>query len=160
MAVLKSRLLSVILGLLVAMTVAWVLKIPDRLGFALITQQVIAIVLGLTVAASFLSPRNSSPLSGWADLLLAAFGMASWFWLAWNFNDWMLTLAYRTPDMWIPGAIAIVITVEALRRAALAAAAERRHVAMGGPARHLSRLGRRDLDSRFGRLAFIRLVVI
>lgn len=118
MAVLKSRLLSVILGLLVAMTVAWVLKIPDRLGFALITQQVIAIVLGLTVAASFLSPRNSSPLSGWADLLLAAFGMASWFWLAWNFNDWMLTLAYRTPDMWIPGAIAIVITVEALRRAA------------------------------------------
>ncbi|MCC6008484.1 MAG: TRAP transporter fused permease subunit, partial [Rhodobacteraceae bacterium] len=41
----------------------------------------------------------------------------SWFWYAWNFERWMVMMGFRTLDMWVPGLIAILLMLEALRKA-------------------------------------------
>lgn len=98
-----------ILGLL------WVLSVPQMLGMRLVTQQVVTVLLGMGVAASLLHhPYFSRHV--WIDILIAMLGLACWTLYAINFEKWMLTLAFRTPDMWVPGAIALVLLIEALRK--------------------------------------------
>jgi len=107
---------AVFLLLLPAVGIAWVLGIPDMFRLPLVTQQIIAIMLGLAGGAAFLRyPYGKAP--GALECLLALAASLSWFWFAWNFEGWMVRLAFRTPDMWIPGAIAILTMVEALRKA-------------------------------------------
>ncbi|MDF1776620.1 MAG: TRAP transporter fused permease subunit [Rhizobiaceae bacterium] len=95
--------------------VLWALNVPQMLGLSFVTQQIVAVMLGLAVAGGLLShpyPR-SLPI---IDLILALAGAGTWIWYAYNFKGWMVTMAYRTPDMWIPGAIALVLMAEALRK--------------------------------------------
>lgn len=102
-------------ALLPLVAAAWVLRIPAQFDLPLVTQQIIAIMLGLGAGAAFLRhPYGAGP--GFVDVVLALAGSLSWFWFAWNFMDWMVLLAYRTPDMWVPGLIAVVLMMEALRK--------------------------------------------
>lgn len=106
---------NVFIALLPLVGVAWVLRIPGQLDLPLVTQQIIAIMLGLGAGAAFLRhPYGARP--GFVDVVAALAVSLSWFWFAWNFDSWMVLLAYRTPDMWIPGFIAIVLMLEALRK--------------------------------------------
>lgn len=95
--------------------ILWILDAPGRLGLVIITEQYLAVALGVTVLAGFLA----IPLHGWRrwpDLIFALAAMAGWFWLAWNYEDWLLTAASRGPEKWIPAAVAIAGMVEATRR--------------------------------------------
>lgn len=95
--------------------VMWILSVPQMFGMAIVTQQIVAVVLGLAVAAGILSHPylKSFPLF---DLALALIGAAAWFWYAYNFKPWMVTMGFRTPDIWIPGIFALVLMLEALRK--------------------------------------------
>ncbi|MEZ5652847.1 MAG: TRAP transporter fused permease subunit [Burkholderiaceae bacterium] len=95
--------------------IVWLISVPQRLGLQIVTQQVVAIALGLALAIVLLAFPYGKKASWW-DLTLALLGAACWFWYAWNFNDWVLALANRTPDMWIPGAIGLVLLVEGVRK--------------------------------------------
>jgi len=113
---LAIRLLTnTLIGALIVVAVGWVMNLPERFDIAVVTQQVVAIALGLSVGVAFLT-RPYGDRARPLDLVLALAGAGSWIWYAWNFNEWMLLLAYRTPDMWIPGVVAIVLMVEALRK--------------------------------------------
>lgn len=102
--------------LLPVLGVIWVLAIPERLGVPIVVQQFIAVMLGLAAAGSFLKSPYLSKIKALDILLSLAVGL-SWFWYAWNFQEWMVMMAYRTPDMWIPGVIALALLLEALRKA-------------------------------------------
>lgn len=109
---------AVLIACLVAMPmlgVLWALGIPQGLGLPIVTQQAVAVVLGLSVAAGLVQHPYFKSLV-WIDIILALAGAASWFWYAWNFEDWMVTMAFRTPDMWLPGIIGLVLLAEALRK--------------------------------------------
>ena len=95
--------------------VLWVLSVPQYIGLSMVTQQAVAIVLGLAVAAGLLT-HPYFPKFPIIDFSLALLAVASWFWYAWNFEPWMVLVAYRTPDMWIPGLIGLFLLVEALRK--------------------------------------------
>lgn len=95
--------------------VLWVLNIPQLIGMSFVTQQVVAVMLGLAVTAGLLEHPYFKSLR-WIDLTLALAGLASWLWYAYNFKLWMVTMAYRTPDIWIPGIIGLVLLAEALRK--------------------------------------------
>jgi TRAP transporter 4TM/12TM fusion protein len=56
--------------------------------------------------------------SGVLELVLAVVGLASWVWLAVNLDAWLLRMAERTPEMWGPGIVAIILMMEALRKSA------------------------------------------
>ena len=108
--VLTSALVSMpVLG------VIWVLNLPQMFGMPIVTQQMVAIILGMSVAAGLLThPYSERHI--WFDLLLALAGAAAWFWYAYNFKPWMVSMAFRTPDIWVPGAIGLLLLAEALRK--------------------------------------------
>jgi TRAP transporter 4TM/12TM fusion protein len=110
-----TTLLRVSLGLLPVLGVGWILSVPDYFGVALTFQQAVGVLLGLAVAASFLKhPYRDQP--GVLEIVLAVVAFASWYWMVWNFEAWIVGMADRTPDMWIPGVCAIVLMMEALRK--------------------------------------------
>ncbi|MCC2097374.1 MAG: TRAP transporter fused permease subunit [Hyphomicrobiales bacterium] len=96
--------------------IGWILSLPDYLGLAYTFQQVLAVILGIATAATLLRyPYGSKP--GIIDIVLALAAFLAWLWMAWNFEEWMVTMADRTPDKWLPGAIAIVLMMEGMRKA-------------------------------------------
>lgn len=110
-----QKLLNAILVLLPLLGMLWALNVPQMLGVPVVTQQVVAVVLGLASAGSLLGHPYGRRVS-LLDMALAVIALASWCWYAWNFERWMVSMAFRTPDMWIPGIFALVLLVEGLRK--------------------------------------------
>ena len=107
--------LRVCLALIPLLGIFWILGVPDYLQWGLLTAQVLAIVLGLAIAAAMLRfPYGRA--SGPVELTLAVIGLASWLWMSYKLDIWMFSMADRTPDMWAPGVVAIVLMMEGLRK--------------------------------------------
>lgn len=111
----NAALLNILLVALPVIGIGWVLSLFDSFGINIVTQQVVALALGISAAAAFLmNPyKRGLPI---LDLICAVAVAAAWFWYAYNFASWMITMAFRTPDIWVPGIFAIALMVEALRK--------------------------------------------
>ena len=105
------------LGLIPIIGIGWIFAVPDRIGMALTFQQVVVVLLGLAISAAFFQ-KPYREKAGLLEIVLALTAIASWFWMSWNFENWMLRMADRTPDMWVPGVIAMLLMMEGLRKAA------------------------------------------
>lgn len=110
-------LLRASLGLISILGVCWILNVPFYLGYSLTFQEVVVVLLGLACAAAMLKYPYGKK-AGLLEIVLAIAVFFSWFWMAWNFEDWMVRMADRTPDMWVPGVVAILLMMEAMRKAA------------------------------------------
>ena len=117
MALVCRWLLHGCLALLPALGIAWILSIPNYFGLALVSQQVVAVVLGIATAAALLKFPYGKQATA-LDLLLALAAVAAWSWMAVNFELWIVSMADRTPNMCGPGIVALVLTLEGLRKAA------------------------------------------
>ncbi|MEX0871604.1 MAG: TRAP transporter fused permease subunit [Aquisalimonadaceae bacterium] len=95
----------------------WILDIPRMVGVVLITEQYLAIVAALITAAAFLVYRGEGRLPLLLGATLAALSAGSWLWMSYQYPVWLLDAATRGPDKWMPGLIALVLLLEALRRA-------------------------------------------
>ncbi len=111
-----GALLRVCLALIPIIGVLWIFSVSDRLGVTLTFQQTVGTVLGISVAAAFLKYPYASR-TGWGEIVLAAVAFAAWFWMAIHFEPWIVGMADRTPEKWVPGVIAILTMMEALRKA-------------------------------------------
>ncbi len=111
-----GALLRVCLGLVPLLGIAWIFSIPDYFGVALTFQQAVATILGLATAAALIEHPYGAR-AGPVEILLAVAAFAAWFWMAWHFEAWIVGMADRTPEKWIPGAAAIVLMLEGLRKA-------------------------------------------
>ncbi|NQV55992.1 MAG: TRAP transporter fused permease subunit [Rhodospirillales bacterium] len=109
--------LRAFLGAIPILGVAWILNVPYYLGLAFTFQQVVVVLLGLAVAAAMLQQPYGKK-AGALEIILAIAGFLSWFWMGYNFEDWMVRMADRTPDMWGPGIVAILLMLEGLRKSA------------------------------------------
>ena len=113
----NGGLLKLFLALIPIIGVGWIFSVTDYFGIALTFQQIVGGILGLAVAAAVLKyPYGKTP--GALELLLAFAGLLSWLWMAYNFEDWIVTAHERTPEKWIPGAIALILMLEGLRKSA------------------------------------------
>ena len=113
---LAQAVLAVCLFLLPVIGVGWILSLPDYIGYAFTFQQVLGITLGLSIASALLRyPYREK--AGFLDLILALAGFLSWAWMSYNFEAWVVGMADRTPDKWVPGVIAILTMMEAMRKA-------------------------------------------
>ncbi len=105
------------LGAIPIAGICWILAVTDYFGVALTFQQALGVILGLACASAFLRyPYFSRP--GPLEAVLAVAGILAWFWMSYNFEDWIVTAHERTPDKWVPGAIALLLLMEGLRKAA------------------------------------------
>lgn len=108
----KTRDLASILTII---GVLWLLDAPRYLGQVVITEQYLAWMIGLAT----LFGLTTKPLKGrWQvlDWSLGLAALASWVWLAWNYEAWLLDPINRGPEKWVPAIIALVALVEATRR--------------------------------------------
>lgn len=114
---LTGTLLRACLSAIPIIGIGWILAVTDYFGIALTFQQVVAVILGLACASAFLKyPYLRKP--GLFEIALGLIAFFSWFWMAYNFEDWIVTAHERTPDKWVPGMLALVLMMEAMRKAA------------------------------------------
>ena len=109
-------LLRVCLGAVPILGICWIFSVSDRFGVALTFQQMVATILGLSMAAAFIK-HPYGERAGLLEIALALISFASWFWMAWNFEEWIVGMADRTLDKWVPAVIAVLCMMEALRKA-------------------------------------------
>ena len=114
---LAGALLRVCLAAVPVVGIGWILAITDYFGVALTFQQVLGVILGFACACAFLKYPYSAR-AGALELALSLTAFLCWFWMAYNFEDWIVTAHERTPDKWVPGALALVLMMEGLRKAA------------------------------------------
>lgn len=105
-------------NLAVPMTVVgilWLLDVPRRLGFVIITEQYLALMIGLATLAGLLASPSRGRLQV-LDWIGAVAALAAWLWLAVNYEAWLLDPINRGPEKWIPAVVALGTTLEATRR--------------------------------------------
>ena len=113
----NRAVLNVCLAAIPIVGIGWILAITDYFGIALTFQQVLGVILGLACACALLKyPYFSKPTL--LELALAVVAFFCWFWMSYNFEDWIVTAHERTLDKWGPGVLALVLMMEGLRKAA------------------------------------------
>jgi len=116
---LASRLAAVLNGVLTAVCLLWMLDLPRYLGYAFYREQFLAPVLGLSIAAMFLSVPASKARDGrttWYDWLLAALGLGALLWITAQYPRLLVALPFRTPEVVALGVIILALVMEGLRR--------------------------------------------
>lgn len=99
---------------------AWSLGLQTQIGLLLYQGQLLAFVLGVTLAAVFLlvPATKSSRFDrvAWYDWLLAILALAPTAYLIVNFQEITLTFSRLTPERWVLGGLLILLVCEATRR--------------------------------------------
>lgn len=106
---------AILYGILPVLGIFWMLDAPEWFDLVLITEQYLVVILGLAILAGLVT----EPLRGRLVILDWALGLAalaSWAWMAWNYEAWLLDPLGRGPEKWVPAAIGIVAALEATRR--------------------------------------------
>ncbi len=103
------------------MAIAWAMSLPRMLGIGLYPQQFFAALLALTLPLAFLilparmgAPRPAVP---WYDIALAALSALAYGYVAVGYPWLVLQIFSRPPEIWLPGIVIVLLTLEALRRA-------------------------------------------
>ncbi len=103
------------------LAIAWAVQLPRILNLGFYPQQYFAAILALVLPIAYLTvpARRGArrPVVPWLDVALAALGFAIVGWFAWSYPDLVLKIFLRPPEVWVPGAIASLLVLEALRRA-------------------------------------------
>ncbi len=95
--------------------VLWILQVQQYFGVALVAPEVIGLILGVSVAAAFIVyPYGKEP--GVLELLLGFVALAAWLWMSFNYNQWLVDMANRPVEKWVPGAVGIVLMMEGMRK--------------------------------------------
>ena len=102
---------------LVLLGVSWIFDLPVRLNIGVVTASYISVMLAIAIAAGFLlKPLSDDLKPSIIDLVMGFLAIICWGWASLNYVDWLTDLANRGIEKWIPGGIAILLLIEALRR--------------------------------------------
>ncbi len=99
--------------------ILWNLDLPTRLGVAILTEQYLALVLGLAVCILFLTvswTRQRGRPVGALDIGLALLGLGTLLYTAFVYVDLLNEIAFRPPIITFIGAVVTVLVLEGVRR--------------------------------------------
>ena len=96
--------------------VIWASNAMLWLGVSLIDAEWVGVYLAVGIAAAFLQTPYGKR-AGLFDIALGLIAIASWGWMSWHFQAWLVDFEGATPQKYVPGVIAIVLMMEALRKA-------------------------------------------
>ncbi len=109
-------------ALLITVTaIAWAFALPRHIGVGVYPQQFFAAILMFALPAAYLTlpaqrgrARDAAP---WWDVVLALVSFVTVGFIAVRYPDLVLQVFSRPLEVWLPGLIAILLVLEALRRA-------------------------------------------
>ena len=110
---------QILSGLMTILCLAWVLSVPQYLGTAFYTEQLLALVLGLAISIAYYSVNfRGTRQRGFPhlDIVLGTLGLAVGIWVSIHYPRLLLDVAFRTPEVLIISGIMILLVLEALRR--------------------------------------------
>ena len=96
--------------------VVWASNILPRLGVSLIDAEWVGIYLSVGVALAFLQVPYGKR-AGVFEIALGFIAIAAWCWMSYHFEGWLVDIDGATPEKYVPGAIAVVLMMEGLRKA-------------------------------------------
>lgn len=112
-----KKLKSFYIWSLVLLGISWIFDLPVRLNIGVVTASYISVMLAIAIAAGFLlKPLSGDLKPSIIDLVMGFLAIICWGWASLNYVDWLTDLANRGIEKWIPGVIAILLLIEALRR--------------------------------------------
>lgn len=112
-----KKLKSFYIWSLVLLGISWIFDLPVRLNIGVVTASYISVMLAIAIAAGFLlKPLSDDIKPSIIDLVMGFLAIICWGWASLNYVDWLTDLANRGIEKWIPGVIAILLLIEALRR--------------------------------------------
>jgi TRAP transporter 4TM/12TM fusion protein len=95
--------------------ILWLLDTPRRLGFVILTEQYLAVMIGMATLAGLAIARTKRGY--WlVDWILGLASFTSWCWLAYHYEGWILDPINRGAEKWLPAILAILGALEATRR--------------------------------------------
>jgi TRAP transporter 4TM/12TM fusion protein len=98
---------------------AWAIDLPQRIGWALFTEQFLAAVLALTLPLAFIvfSPRRRrTGAAGWWDVTLAVVGALAAGYVMVRYPDLQGRLVYLPLEGLVLGSVLILLVLEGVRR--------------------------------------------
>lgn len=118
----SAKFLTAICGFVMTLAcVLWNLDVPLRLGFAILTEQYLALQLGLAVCIVFLSSRFTSAQAdepGVVNWLIAVVGLVTLLYTAANYVDLLREQPFRPSILTFIGAVVVLCVLEGVRRRA------------------------------------------
>jgi TRAP transporter 4TM/12TM fusion protein len=105
------------LGAIVVIGFAWIIDVPQFFGVSLISAEWIGLLLAAGVAAAFIRyPYGEAP--GLLEIVLGAVGIGCWIWMSLHYNAWVIDISGYTASKFVPGILAVVLLMEAMRKSA------------------------------------------
>ena len=114
---LPTLLEKVYLAAIIVIGVLWIIDVPQYLGVSFVEAEWIGLLLGIGVAAALLKYPY---LAGARvlDALLGWIAIASWLWMSLNYNAWIIDISGFTLQKFVPGFVALLLLMEAMRKTA------------------------------------------
>ncbi len=116
-----ARVLTLIeqlyLGAIVVVGIAWITDVPRFAGLSPIAAEWIGLLLGIGIAGALLKYPYLQRYRI-VDALLGIVALGCWLWMSVNYNDWIIDVSGYTADKFVPGIVAIVLLMEAIRKSA------------------------------------------
>lgn len=112
-----TLLQKVYLAAIIVLGVAWIVDLPAYFGVSLIAAEWIGPLLGVGIAAALLKHPYGAK-AGPVDAALGIAALACWIWMSLHYNEWIIDISGYTPQKYVPGIVAIVLLMEAMRKAA------------------------------------------
>ncbi len=108
-------------ALITLLAMGWALSLQRSIGLNLYPQQLFAAILALALPLAYLSlparrgaERDRVP---WIDAGLALIAFVAMSYVAYHYPRLVLQIFSRSAEVWVPGLVILVLTLEALRRA-------------------------------------------
>ena len=108
---------KIYLATIILIGVAWVIDVPQYFGLSLISAEWMGPLLSIGIAAAFLKHPYAQK-AGFLEVFLGLAALFSWGWMSLHYSDWIVDIFGYTPEKFIPGIIALLLLMEALRKSA------------------------------------------
>lgn len=110
-------LLRVYLAAITLIGLAWIVALPQYFSLSLTAAEWIGPLLGVGIAAAFLRyPYGERP--GGLEASLGFVAIGAWLWMSLNYNEWIIDIVGNTPRKYVPGAVGLLLLMEAMRKTA------------------------------------------
>lgn len=117
----SGRVVAILATIMVVACILWNLEVPTRLGLAILSQQYMALQLGLTLTIVFLRFGLKGKVKarpGWVDGAIATIAFLVLLYAAWDFSWLLKEQPYRPWQITLIGAVVTLAVMEGVRRRA------------------------------------------
>lgn len=99
-------------SLLPLLGLSFVFSVPNRLGWPVVMEQYLGVMLGLATCA-VLVRHPLGAKARWYDVVLALLALGAWCVMSWNYDAWIIDPVNRTIDRWGAAVVAIGLLLRA-----------------------------------------------